>query len=320
MGFSPFAAGAWGGPRPDGRERTPRFAGPPTFALLPRRDEVAACRRRDRRASPFDSGASYRPGARFGPAHVRAGLPAAAPLQPGARGVARSAAQQVADAGDIACNPFDIAEAIGQIEAGAPTLLGRRRPAARHRRRPHDRAARCCGPPAQRYGPVALVHFDAHLDTWDTYFGAPSPTAPRSAAPPRRACSHDGAACTSASAARCTRERPRPTTPSSASGSCTAMDVETQRRRRRRRADPRPGRRRAAVRLDRHRRARPGARPGHRHARGRRPDQPRAARHPARPGRPARSSAPTWSRSRPPTTTPRSPRSPPRTSATSCSR
>jgi agmatinase len=24
-----------------------------------------------------------------------------------------------------------------------------------------------------RHGPVALVHFDAHLDTWDTYFGAP---------------------------------------------------------------------------------------------------------------------------------------------------
>ena len=22
-------------------------------------------------------------------------------------------------------------------------------------------------------GPVAVVHFDAHLDTWDTYFGAP---------------------------------------------------------------------------------------------------------------------------------------------------
>ena len=25
---------------------------------------------------------------------------------------------------------------------------------------------------ANRHGPVALVHFDAHLDTWDTYFGA----------------------------------------------------------------------------------------------------------------------------------------------------
>ncbi|MDX6201555.1 MAG: guanidinobutyrase / D-arginase, partial [Frankiales bacterium] len=24
-----------------------------------------------------------------------------------------------------------------------------------------------------QHGPIALVHFDAHLDTWDTYFGAP---------------------------------------------------------------------------------------------------------------------------------------------------
>ena len=24
----------------------------------------------------------------------------------------------------------------------------------------------------ERHGPIALVHFDAHLDTWDTYFGA----------------------------------------------------------------------------------------------------------------------------------------------------
>jgi agmatinase len=26
---------------------------------------------------------------------------------------------------------------------------------------------------SRRHGPVAVVHFDAHLDTWDTYFGAP---------------------------------------------------------------------------------------------------------------------------------------------------
>jgi len=26
---------------------------------------------------------------------------------------------------------------------------------------------------SQQSGPVALVHFDAHLDTWQTYFGAP---------------------------------------------------------------------------------------------------------------------------------------------------
>ena len=26
---------------------------------------------------------------------------------------------------------------------------------------------------AAAHGPVSVVHFDAHLDTWDTYFGAP---------------------------------------------------------------------------------------------------------------------------------------------------
>ena len=50
--------------------RVPRYAGPATFARLPRLDEV------ERAAVavlgvPFDSGVSYRPGARFGPAHIR---------------------------------------------------------------------------------------------------------------------------------------------------------------------------------------------------------------------------------------------------------
>jgi agmatinase len=49
----------------------PRFAGPATFARLPRLDEVSSA---DIviAGAPFDSGVSYRPGARFGPAHVRA--------------------------------------------------------------------------------------------------------------------------------------------------------------------------------------------------------------------------------------------------------
>lgn len=49
---------------------TPRFAGPATFARLPRLDQVE---RADIAVVgvPWDSGVSYRPGARFGPAHVR---------------------------------------------------------------------------------------------------------------------------------------------------------------------------------------------------------------------------------------------------------
>ncbi|MGH3154175.1 MAG: arginase family protein, partial [Streptosporangiaceae bacterium] len=89
--------------------KTPRFAGPPTFALLPRRDEVGHC---DVVIAgvPFDSGVSYRPGARFGPAAVRQGSRLLRPWHT-ALEVAPLTAQQVADAGDIACNPFDISEA-----------------------------------------------------------------------------------------------------------------------------------------------------------------------------------------------------------------
>src|SRR6516162_6421631 len=102
--------------------RTPRFAGPPTFALLPRRDEVGHC---DVAVVgvPFDSGTSYRPGARFGPAAVRQGSRLLRPWHPGLQ-VAPFGDQQVADAGDIPCNPFDIKEAVDQIEAAAAGLLG----------------------------------------------------------------------------------------------------------------------------------------------------------------------------------------------------
>ena len=56
--------------------QTPRFAGPPTFGLLPRLDEVEAQRPGEKIdvkvvGIPFDAGVSYRPGARFGPRAVR---------------------------------------------------------------------------------------------------------------------------------------------------------------------------------------------------------------------------------------------------------
>jgi agmatinase len=150
--------------------RTPRFAGPPTFALLPRRDEVTRC---DVAVVgiPFDSGTSYRPGARFGPATVRQGSRLLRPWHPGL-GVGPLVAQQVADAGDIACNPFDIHESVDQIQAGATQLLE----GAEHLLAiggDHTIAFPLLRVVRQRFGPVALVHFDAHLDTWQTYFGAP---------------------------------------------------------------------------------------------------------------------------------------------------
>ncbi len=120
---------------------------------------------------PFDSGVSYRPGARFGPGAVRQGSRLLRPYHPGLA-VAPFGRQQVADAGDIACNPFDIGEAVAQIEAGASALLRE----AGHLLAiggDHTIAFPLLRVTRRRFGPVALVHFDAHLDTWDTYFGAP---------------------------------------------------------------------------------------------------------------------------------------------------
>jgi agmatinase len=78
---------------------------------------------------------------------------------------------QVADAGDIACSPFDIQEAIRQIEAGANALYERSESFVAIGG-DHTIALPLLRAVKKRHGALALLHFDAHLDTWDTYFGA----------------------------------------------------------------------------------------------------------------------------------------------------
>jgi guanidinobutyrase / D-arginase len=148
----------------------PRYAGLTTFARLPRDEDVPG---RDVAivGAPFDTGVTYRPGARFGPSHIRQSSRLLRPYNP-ELDVAPFANQQVVDAGDFVCNPFDIATAVRQIEEQAFALidggarlvtLGGDHTIAYPLLRAHHR----------HYGPVSLVHFDAHLDTWDTYFDAP---------------------------------------------------------------------------------------------------------------------------------------------------
>lgn len=153
---------------PDGRVR-PRFVGPDTFARLPRLDDVPRARVAIL-GIPFDAGVSYRPGARFGPAAIRAGSKLLRPYHPGLD-VQPWSLYQVADAGDLAPNPFDIGEAIEQIEDGARATLARADYLVALGG-DHTIALPLLRVMRERHGPIALVHFDAHLDTWDTYFGA----------------------------------------------------------------------------------------------------------------------------------------------------
>ena len=149
--------------------KTPRYAGIASFARLPRLEEVGSA---DVVVAgvPFDSGVSFRPGARFGPSHVREASRLLRPYHP-ALDVSPFEIAQVADAGDVAVNPFDIGAAIETIQEAAlgltaddtrlVTIGG-----------DHTISLPLLRAAAERHGPVALVHFDAHLDTWDTYFGA----------------------------------------------------------------------------------------------------------------------------------------------------
>jgi agmatinase len=155
---------------PADARQVPRFAGFATFARLPRhedvsRSEVAVL------GIPFDSGVSYRPGARFGPAAVREASRLLRPYHP-ALDISPFDSVQVTDAGDVAANPFDIAAAISAIEEHAGRLMddGTRLVALGG---DHTIALPMLRAVSARHGPLALLHFDAHLDTWDTYFGEP---------------------------------------------------------------------------------------------------------------------------------------------------
>ena len=155
----------------DGR-LVPRFAGAATFARLPEIDRVT-----DYDIAvlgvPFDHGTSYRPGARFGPIGVRQ---ASRHLRPGYHvelGISPFSSVQVVDAGDVPVTPFDIEAAMKQIAdlAGGVGGGGHRIVAIGG---DHTVALPMLRAAAAQHGPVALVHFDAHLDTWDTYFDAPT--------------------------------------------------------------------------------------------------------------------------------------------------
>jgi agmatinase len=147
----------------------PRYTGLTTFARLPRLDEL-----RDADTLvwgvPFDAGVSYRPGARFGPSHVRQSSRLLRPYNP-AQDSEPFARAQLADAGDLAVNPFDIAEAITTIERAASELSGTSRSLVTIGG-DHTIALPLLRVQHARHGPVAVLHFDAHLDTWDTYFSA----------------------------------------------------------------------------------------------------------------------------------------------------
>lgn len=147
----------------------PRYAGWTTFARLPRLQDVSSA---DVLVVgvPFDSAVTYRPGARFGPNAIRQGSRLIRGYNP-ELDIKPFEVCQFADAGDIACSPFDISLAVNQIATELTALLAFGARAVvlggdHSVALPSLRAAHSAN------GPMALVHFDAHLDTFDGMYGA----------------------------------------------------------------------------------------------------------------------------------------------------
>jgi agmatinase len=150
----------------------PRFAGLGTFARIPAVDtvpdyEIAVL------GVPFDGGTSYRPGARFGPMGVRQASRHLRPAFHVELDTAPLHEVQVVDAGDVPCTPFAIDEAMRQIEASARDVVGQGDRRLVTIGGDHTVALPMLRAARDKHGPIALIHFDAHLDTWDTYFNAP---------------------------------------------------------------------------------------------------------------------------------------------------
>ena len=145
----------------------PRFSGPASFMRLPfaqdaRGLDIALV------GVPWDGGTTNRAGARHGPREIRSASSLMRRIHPVSR-IAPYALCQIADLGDVPINPIDLMASLGAIErffesvvaAGAVPL------AAGGDHLMTLPILRALG----RERPVGLVHFDAHCDTADTYFG-----------------------------------------------------------------------------------------------------------------------------------------------------
>lgn len=163
---------------------TPRFAGICTFCRYPRIEDVAPENRPLDWAiygGPFDSGVTFRPGARFGPRAIREASQYVKAYHV-EHGVDVCEKLSMADAGDAPVKPYHLKENLEAIAAWAAKLGdaktrlfavgGEHTLAYANIKATWEKQGR-------PKGGLALVHFDAHLDTvdqvWDEKWGHASP-------------------------------------------------------------------------------------------------------------------------------------------------
>lgn len=156
--------------QPQGGNEMPRFAGIATMMRLP---SASSAQGLDAAfiGIPLDIGTSNRSGTRFGPRQIRQESVMLRPYNMGT-GAAPFEQLQVADLGDIAINPYSLADSVQRIEQAYDQIL-------QHRCIPltmggdHTLTLPVLRAIARQHGPVGLIHIDAHADTNQQMFGEP---------------------------------------------------------------------------------------------------------------------------------------------------
>jgi agmatinase len=155
--------------QPKNSFQSPRFCGPSTFARLPYVEHLDDDMDFVIVGIPFDSGASFRTGQRFGPEAIRDFSILLRPFNVEQNIHVFDYVSGV-DYGDVPVIPGYIQPTYDKIVETLSPVLDR------------GIVPICLGGDhsitlgelravTTKYGPVALVHFDAHSDTWDSYFG-----------------------------------------------------------------------------------------------------------------------------------------------------
>ena len=155
-------------PQPLGGNEMPRFGGIATFMRLP---GTSAPDRLDAAVIgvPFDIGTSNRPGARFGPRGIRNESVLLRPYNMATR-AAPFDSLRIDDLGDVATNPYNVADSMARIEAYyRPLLAAGLRTVSMGG--DHTIVLPILRAMAGHHGPVGLVHVDAHTDINDSMFG-----------------------------------------------------------------------------------------------------------------------------------------------------
>lgn len=141
----------------------PRFAGAPSFLRLPFHEDPTGL---DVLVVglPFDGGTTYRPGARFGPRALREASALTRGYHP-AQAIDPFRHLRCADGGDVVCVPMDIARTLDAI-ADRAEAIARAGAVGAFVGGDHTIALGTLRGLTRVHGPLGLIHFDAHTDTY----------------------------------------------------------------------------------------------------------------------------------------------------------